>query len=241
MLSRHEISLQRISWGMAAVAIVTATGLALTASGSRAAQQMAAISDTVETADFARLSNLVAKPAAATVPQTVDEWPETPAVPTAARIDTEMAAAPPPAPTAPIVPAADMVAPVPPMPPVPSVTVREEKNAITITHADGRIERHHIPTEAEIRRMVPRVDVRNGCEGDQTVSKRESVDSDGRRTIRIRICEAQIEAQAHRAARAGLVTARAQVARTAHMTDRIRAEVLRDLDEEIAKIDGQGD
>ncbi|WP_294132841.1 M56 family metallopeptidase [Sphingobium sp.] len=244
MLSRHEISLQRISWGMAAVAIVTATGLALTASGSRAAQQMAAISDTVETADFARLSNLVAQPAAATVPQTVDAWPETPTAPTAARIDAEMAAAPPPAPTAPIVPAADMiapVAPVPPMPAVPPVTVREEKNAITITHADGRVERHHIPTEAEIRRMVPRVDVRNGCEGDQTVSKRESVDSDGRRTIRVRICEAQIEAQAHRAARAGLVTARAQVARTAHMTDRIRADVLRDLDDEIAKMDGQGD
>jgi len=244
MLSRHEISLQRISWGMAAVAIVTATGLALTASGSRAAQQMAAISDKVETADFGRLSNLVAQPAAASVPQTVDAWPETPTVPTAAMIDAEMAAATPPAPTAPIVPAADMVAPVapvPPMPPVPPVTVREEKGAVTVTHADGRIERNRIPTEAEIRRMVPRVDVRNGCEGSQTVSQRESVDSEGRRTIRVRICEAQIEAQAHRAARAGLMAARAQVARAAHMTDRIRADVLRDLDEEIAKIDGQGE
>ena len=60
-------------------------------------------------------------------------------------------------------------------------------------------------------------------------------------TIRVRICQAQIEAQAHRAARAGLVAARAQVARTAHMTDRVRADVLRDLDDEIAKIDGQGD
>jgi bla regulator protein BlaR1 len=127
------------------------------------------------------------------------------------------------------------------MPPVPPVTVREEKGAVTVTHADGRIERNRIPTEAEIRRMVPRVDVRNGCEGSQTVSQRESVDSEGRRTIRVRICEAQIEAQAHRAARAGLMAARAQVARAAHMTDRIRADVLRDLDEEIAKIDGQGE
>ena len=243
MLSRHEISLHRISWGMAAVAMVTATGLALTASGSRAAQQMAAISDTVETADFARLSDLVAKPAAASVPQTPDVS-DVAAVPAAATIDTEMAVAPPPAPPAPIVPAADMVAPVAPVPPVPHVppvTVREEKGAIVVTHADGRVERHHIPTDAEIRRMVPRVDVRNGCEGSQTVSQRESVDGDGRRTIRVRICQAQIEAQAHRAARAGLVAARAQVARTAHMTDRVRADVLRDLDDEIAKIDGQGD
>ena len=45
MLSRKDQSAARISWGMAAVAIVTAAGLALTASGSRAAQQMAAIDD----------------------------------------------------------------------------------------------------------------------------------------------------------------------------------------------------
>ena len=50
MLSHHEISLQRISWGMAAVAIVTATGLALTASGSRAAQQMAAMDNATRNA-----------------------------------------------------------------------------------------------------------------------------------------------------------------------------------------------
>ena len=37
MLSNHEASIRRISWGMAAVALVTAAGLALTASGSRAA------------------------------------------------------------------------------------------------------------------------------------------------------------------------------------------------------------
>ena len=93
--------------------------------------------------------------------------------------------------------------------------------------------------EADIARMVPVVDVRKGCDGDRTVSQRETVDSNGRRAIRIRICEAQIEAQALRSARAGLMKARAKVERATHMSDRIRADVLRDLDEEIAQIDGQ--
>ncbi|WP_303759781.1 M56 family metallopeptidase, partial [Sphingobium yanoikuyae] len=65
MLSSHETSLKRISWGMAAVAMVVATGLALTASGSRAAQQMAAITDKVDQADFAKLTNLVSQPVSA--------------------------------------------------------------------------------------------------------------------------------------------------------------------------------
>ena len=151
MLSHHEISLQRISWGMAAVAIVTATGLALTASGSRAAQQMAAISETVESADLARLGDLVARPAAATVP-------EVPAV-------------------------------------APPVTWREEKARISASRANQWGQAPAIPTEADIARMVPVVDVRKGCDGDRTVSQRETVDSNGRRAIRIRICEAQIEAQ----------------------------------------------
>src|SRR3546814_4333283 len=54
MLSAHEMSLRRISWGMAAVALVTASGLALTASGSRAAQQVAAITDKVDSMNFGR-------------------------------------------------------------------------------------------------------------------------------------------------------------------------------------------
>ena len=236
MLSHHEISLQRISWGMAAVAIVTATGLALTASGSRAAQQMAAISETVESADLARLGDLVARPAA-----TVAEVPAAatvPDAPTAATIAAETAPMTP-VPPEPIVPAADMIAPVPPVPPAPPVTWREEKARISVSRADQWGQTHGIPTEADIARMVPVVDVRKGCDGDRTVSQRETVDNNGRRAIRIRICEAQIEAQALRSARAGLMKARAKVERATHMSDRIRADVLRDLDEEIAQIDGQ--
>ncbi|NML09623.1 energy transducer TonB [Sphingobium sp. AR-3-1] len=196
MLSNHDVSLQRISWGMAAVAVVTATGLALTASGSRAAQQMAAITDKMESADFAKLSDLVSQPAVASVPEVAD-MPVVPAV--EAVVDPWPSPAPV-ASTAPIVPAADMIAPVAPVPPAPPV-VRNEKGRITVTHADGRVETHRIPTEADIARMVPVVDVREGCDGGKdATTRRERVDANGRRHIRVRICSAGIERTAQRSA-----------------------------------------
>jgi beta-lactamase regulating signal transducer with metallopeptidase domain len=199
MLSNHDISLQRISWGMAAVAIVTAAGLALTASGSRAAQQMAAITDKVESADFAKLSDLVSQPATADV-AAVPAVPTVPAVPAVKAGDDAWSSPAPMVPPAPIVPAADMIAPIAPVPPAPPI-VRSEKNRITVTHADGRVETHRIPTEAEIARMVPNVDVRDGCDGNasQVSTHREWVDARGQRQIRVRICNAAIEAQARRA------------------------------------------
>jgi hypothetical protein len=199
MLSNHDLSLRRISWGMAAVALVTATGLALTASGSRAAQQMAAITDKVEAADFARLTDLVAKPSAVATPA-VAAVLSVPAVPAVPAVRAVAAPAAPMAPDAPIAPAADMVPPVPPMPPAPP-TIRNEKGRITVTHSDGRVETHRIPTEAEIARMVPVVDVREGCDKDnQPTTRRETVDANGRRHIRVRICTAEVERAAERAA-----------------------------------------
>lgn len=216
MLSDHDISLRRISWGMAAVAVVTATGLALTASGSRAAQEMAVITQKVETANFARLTDFVAHPAAATA-ATAAMAPDAPAKPAVAQTPAASASAwvadPMPVPAAPIVPAADMVAPVAPTPPAPPI-VRTEKGRMTVTYAGGRVETHRIPTQADIARMVPRVDIRNGCEGRD--NRRETIDNDGRRTIRIRVCEASIERAAERAA----AQAEAQAERAARMADR---------------------
>src|SRR3546814_13833987 len=80
--------------------------------------------------------------------------------------------------------------------------------------------------------MVPHVDVANGCENGKGVSQRETVDADGRRHIRARICQEEIEAQAHRAARAGLIAARAQIAAAARMSETVRAAGLRDQSEE---------
>ncbi|WP_176591752.1 M56 family metallopeptidase [Sphingobium sp. EM0848] len=227
MLSTHEMSLRRISWGMAAVALVTVSGLVLTASGSRAAREVAAITGKVDSMNFGRLTDLVAQPASASE----IALPQAPAAAQPSAHDArvaEEADSVPPAPPAPPASTADMVPPVPPAPPAPPVGLRDDRS---LSHA--------IPSEAEIRRMVPHVDVANGCEDGKNVTRRETVDADGRRNIRVRICEAQISAEAHRAARAGLIAARAQVAAAARMSDKIRADVLRDLDREIAHMDGE--
>jgi len=232
MLSAHEMSLRRISWGMAAVALVTASGLALTASGSRAARQVAAITDKVEAMNFGRLADLVAQPASASeiAPS------QAPKIAAAAQSQSpagqsgetaSLPSAPPPAPAAPV---ADVAPPVPPVPPAPPAALSDE---------GGRVMSHAIPSEAEIRRKIPNVDIANGCENGKSVSRQETVDADGRRHIRVRICQDQIEGQANRAARAGLIAARAQIAAAARMSDKIRAEILRDLDKEIAQMDGE--
>ena len=248
MLSSHEASLRRISWGMATVGLATITGLALTASGSRAAKQMAAITQKVEQVDLARLTDLVAQPAQASITPAVmpaPAKPSTPAAPAAPYRDA-IAAPAPVAPIAPVLPAADMTPPSPPVAPTPPVTVRSEKGRIIVTHADGRIETHRVPTEEEIARMVPIVDVRDGCEGRGLTSHREAVDANGRRHIRVRICQKAIEAQARQAehlgkvaARSGLIAARAKIA-AAGLPAQARAEALRDIDENIAELDGEG-
>ncbi|WP_336959675.1 M56 family metallopeptidase [Sphingobium aquiterrae] len=59
MLSTHSNSLRRISWGMTAVSFVTVAGLALTASGGRAAQEMAAVSEKVGNAHMVKLASFL--------------------------------------------------------------------------------------------------------------------------------------------------------------------------------------
>lgn len=220
MLSAHEMSLRRISWGMAAVALVTVSGLVLTASGSRAAQQVAAITDKVDSMHFGRLADWVAQPASASeiaAPAAPKPLPQV----VAASDQDRTPPSPPP------VPVDDRTPPVPSAPPV-----RPHED-------DERIAAHAIPSEAEIRHMVPHVDIASGCEDGKNVTRSETVDAEGRRHIRVRVCQTQIEAQAHRAARAGLIAARAQIAAAAKMSDKIRADVLRDLDKEIARMDGE--
>lgn len=261
MLSNHTESLHRISWSMAAVALVTLGGLALTASGSRAAREMAVITGTVDNLNMARLTNLMADapPSQAVQPQ----WAAAPAAPSEPPVIARaerMAPAPPTAPSAPIAPTADMIAPIPPVPPAPPVTVRHQSNRITVTHADGRVEKHAIPTDAVIARMVPIVDVSDVCDSNGKASRQESVNADGRRMIHVRICQAEIErasrtadrasvqadrasrladkesARADRAALKGLHTARAQIASDPSMPTSTRVQALREIDSEIANM-----
>ena len=207
MLSNHDMSIRRISWGMAAVALVTATGLALTASGSRAAQQMAAITQKVETADFARLSDLVAEPAAIATPAE-PAAPPAPASPAPVSAPSPVSIAAPAAAPVPIAPAADMIAPVPPIPPAPPV-VRSGRDGITVTYADGRVETHRIPSAADIARAVPVIDVREGCEGGKdSTTHREFTDGNGRRHVRVRICTAGVDRAAAMADRQARIAER---------------------------------
>lgn len=255
MLSSHEVSLRRISWGMAAVGVLTLTGLMLTASGSRAARQVAAMTANMPEMRLSRLTDLVVQDASATTdPVAVPETPLPPAAiaPTAPAI----------APVAPTAPAAPVRAEaMPPLPPVPPIAPRIQRNRIVVAHSDGRQFTHTIPSEAEIRRMVPDIDVSEGCDNGKA-SHRETVDANGRRHVRIRICEIEIERSARAAERAGqaaerharlaeidaarvereaqrgalqgLLTARESIARNGSMPADVRADVLRELDSEIA-------
>ncbi len=216
MLSSHADSLHRISWGMAAVALVTLAGLALTASGSRAAREMAAITGTVDDVNMARLTNLMAD---APPREAVQPEPAAPSEPVAMVHAERMVPTPPTAPTPPIAPTADMVAPIPPAPPAPPVAVRHQSNRVTVTRANGWTETHSIPTEADIARMVPVVDVSDGCDSNGKASRQESVNADGRRVIRVRICQAEIDRASRTADRAS-----AQADRMSHDADRASAE-----------------
>ena len=81
MLSSHERSIRRINMGMTAVAILIATGLALTASGSEAAQRVAAVSETVANAKLTKLAAYLPEPAAVPTVPAVPAAPEAEHVP----------------------------------------------------------------------------------------------------------------------------------------------------------------
>ncbi len=255
MLSNHAATLNRISMGMAAVAILTVAGLALTASGSRAAQQMATITQKMESVNMTRLASFVAPrsvtppaapqapeaPAAIEAPQ-APEAPTAPAAPAAVERPAPwsvVAPVAPAAPVAPIAPTADLIAPVPPVPPV-SVT-RTDRH-VAVRHADGRIENHDIPSARDLRRTAVQIDIQRGCNVDRTVVSDSMVTDRGRaQRVSVRICEKEIARNARSAAIASLGAARAQVAATQALSAAIRAEVLHDLETQIAELRAERD
>lgn len=261
MLSNHDVSLRRISWGMAAVGALTLAGLAMTASGSRAAQQVAAITGDMPDVKLSRLTDLVAQDAAARTGPVVADLPKVPRAPQPSAPSVSAVDPVPPVPAAPAiaaVPAVDAIAPVPPTPPA---TPRVSRHAAVAGAHDLRWSPPAVPTEADIARAVPIIDVTDGCDNGKA-SQRETVTADGRKHVRIRICAAQIERSARAAERAGAVAerqarfadmeaaraersarqaalrsvmaTRAAMARNRELPESARAEVLRDLDAEIA-------
>jgi beta-lactamase regulating signal transducer with metallopeptidase domain len=96
--------------------------------------------------------------------------------------------------------------------------------------------RAHALAMAEAGRNVP--EVVEGCDFDEPVS--HSILPDGRK--RIVICERAIERQARdgmRQALAGLRQARGSVARNTAMSASVKAEFLKDLDKEIARLEAE--
>ncbi|RVT40677.1 M56 family metallopeptidase [Sphingobium algorifonticola] len=223
MLSTHSATLHRITWGMSAVAVVTVAGLALTASGSKAAQEMATVSRQFSDTKLSRLASLLPSSA----PRADLPEPQAPlALPSVAAIaqapDTLEAPEPPAPPAATQAPAA-------PMPPAAPSTTRRVK----ITSHDGTTFYHDIaaPTEAEIAAMVPIVRVDHRCDGAAMVRTQDYSDASGKRHVNVSICQraidrtAMAEAKASMAdAKAALKLARAENARTraeAHAADGI--------------------
>ena len=257
MLATHSASLHRISWGMAVIAAVTVSGLALTASGSGAARQMAEVSRTVSDAKLTKLASFLPMVSEVSPPKAVVA-PKAPTAPTAPQAAASVAQTHVPAPVMAQVPSMAPVAPTPP-------------------------DLSGVPTAEEMSAMIPRIDVVPGCGPDGQVTTRTTTRANGRAEhVQIMICqrvadarrtERAAEAQARRAERsaeaaaqrgemaarrgemearrgdiegrqaalAGLRKAREGVARADGSRDRamsatIRAQVLADLDREIARL-----
>jgi beta-lactamase regulating signal transducer with metallopeptidase domain len=229
MLTAHSKSLHRITWGMTVIAVVTAAGLALTASGPRAAQQVATISQSVRSLPIARLASFM---------------PVTPRVPGA-----------PPVAEASDIPEAPVASVVPQAPREPMAIHR---HVSTSTHSDHDLAmptippvppmppqaawQNDIPTADQINAMIPRIDVEQRCGGGGPVTTETTTGENGRpQRVRIMICEKEVALRARKTALQSLQQARAGVAtsqmgRDRAMSEKIRAEVLADLDKEIARL-----
>lgn len=246
MLSDRGKSLHRISWGMTAVAAVTIAGLAFTASGSRAAEEVAAVSDRMRDVRLVRMASFLPPAPAEPAPEAPEaiEAPEPPEAPEPLEAP-EPFAAPAYLDKHLVILSHDGKAhpathPVPPMPPVPPLPPEARIDA----HQRALIRRQAlegVPTAAEIRRMVPDVAVEHRCQGREPVSSTETTTVDGRQRVRVMICNKAIERDARRSALKGLQEARRDISREANLSPEIRTRILADLDRDIARMRSRAD
>lgn len=269
MLSRKDQSAARISWGMAAVAVATFSGLALTASGSRAAEEVATVTHGIADARLTKLVKLLpesvkfadsadrAEPAAVPAVPQVPAEPDAPAAPAAPRA--------PEAPLAPTAPLSAMAPPSPPSPPTPPsarsearsqvITSADGRRRVIVRHRDGDVDEADIPSEAEIAAMIPEIDVRESCgEGHEMVRTDSTTSSEGKRErIVVRMCSREIARQSReaaqqgraaalagrRAALAGMKQARAAIAGEMELSEAQRVRALANLDRQIARMEAE--
>ncbi|MDX3909644.1 MAG: M56 family metallopeptidase [Sphingobium sp.] len=206
MLSNHSASLRHITWGMGAVAVVTVAGLALTASGSGAAREMASVSGPLGNANLTRLTALL------------------PRNPVEARAPQAPAAPAPPAP--PAEPAAIAWA-APPSVPHGVPVVRIDSKSF---HPDVRV-----PSQAELTAMVPDVRVDHGCTGRREATTQDFTDASGKRHVHVSLCTAAIQHEAMAEARAEMAEARRAVASARVMSAQDRAQAMADAQADLAE------
>ncbi|CAN5179900.1 hypothetical protein BH10PSE12_BH10PSE12_20740 [soil metagenome] len=228
MLSSHSASLHRISWGMAVIAATIVAGLALTASGSRAAQGMAAFSDKVDGAQMNRLASFL--------PQRIEAraTPE-PAQPEDSRVaDAQVAetthtqTSMPHATYDAIAPMAAIspVAPVPPVapmpPPIPRVDVDRVAGRVTVRLPGGEIQTHRFPSQMQIAAMRPDIRSVDDCGLDGVDPTTQSGRMQMRRCNQAIARQVQAEVQrAQRQARADIAQHNADMRQM--MDDRVQA------------------
>lgn len=263
MLSKKSPSTRRRLTGILLTGAVVASGLALTASGEGMAAQVGA--KVSEALPIPRkqdlLPSLSAVPAAIAAVHMQHFADAAEAGGSAARLEPPTPPEPPvppavqdvpvppsaPAAPAPLAAPAPVAAPTPPTPPSPPVA-----RTIKVERFDGgnkyryRITRDavvtDIPTEAEIEAMIPIVEVKEGqsCAGARdyvnTTEETVTVDGRARQKIRISICGKDIARHARAEALQGMAEARADIARERDLSEKMRANILADLDREMAKI-----
>ncbi len=101
---------------------------------------------------------------------------------------------------------------------------------------------HDIPSREELRAMIPDIDVEEACDGSATpVHSVRRQGENGREHIAITICREGLAQEARMSAIEGLREAREELAQVRELSETLRADILRDLDREIAELERNRD
>lgn len=228
----RAFSRPRMVAGIAGVGMLMATGLVLTAT---------VVPATAASSASAHTQAAVPPPPA----------PPTPPTPPAAPVPADAPLAPL-APLPPTAPSAPQPSLAPPAPPAShDGDEAGEKQATVIRKKDGKravdrraIRSHEygaIPTEAEITAMIPEIDIKRikgKCDAAEPVVSETTTGKAGKQQkIRIQLCDSlEIVRKARASALEGLTEARVEIAIDGDIPTAIKAQVLANLDQQIAKM-----
>ncbi len=163
---------------------------------------------------------------------------------------------PPMAPAAPTAPAVPTAPNAPPAPPTAQDGDMGERHVMIVRKEDGKrtVERRIVrggpgeamPSEAEIRAMIPEIDIarmKGKCDVTNPVVTETSASENGKREkIIIRMCgDREMARNARASAIDGLREARAEISQDSDMPASVKAQVLAELEAQIAKMQAQSD